>query len=164
MPIALIAAGAGAKRVIGKNNDLPWHFSSDLKFFKEKTMGHAVLMGRVTFESIVKRLGKPLPGRTNIVLTRSHAYNYDGAQIVHSLADLENYKKGSDWLFVIGGAEIFNQTLHLADTIYYTHIDHAYDGDVFFPAIDPNTWNLIDEKPVSEKGILLSFRTYTRKR
>jgi dihydrofolate reductase len=162
MPIALIVASAGKKRVIGKGNDLPWHFSSDLKFFKEKTMGHAVLMGRKTFESILKRLGKPLPGRKNIVLTRSHASFGPEVQIIHGLADLDAFKNSKDWTYVIGGAEIFSQTLAHADTIYLTHIDSEFEGDVFFPEISQKTWRLKDERVAEEKGVKLYFRTYVR--
>ncbi len=88
MPIALIAAAAGKDLVIGKNGDLPWHFSADLKHFKEVTLNHTVLMGRKTYQSILKRLGKPLPGRRNIVLTRDRSFKDDRVTVIHGLTEL----------------------------------------------------------------------------
>jgi dihydrofolate reductase len=161
MPIALIAAAAGKKQVIGKNGDLPWHFSSDLKFFKEKTLGHTVIMGRVTYQSIVKRLGKPLPGRRNIVLTRDASFADERVTIAHDWSQVD--VTGDDLQFVIGGESIYRAALDHADLIYLTHIDQEVEGDAYFPAFDHAKWNLIEEKPLSEQGVTLRFCTYKRR-
>ena len=164
MPIALIVAAAGENRVIGLKGDLPWHFRSDLKFFKETTLGHTVLMGRTTYQSILKRLGKPLPGRENIVATRDWDFKDARAHIVHSLDDLQGLAAPGQTLFVIGGDSIYKQAMDVADTIYYTHIEQEVAGDAFFPAIDPEKWELASERPEEENGVKLFFRTYTRKK
>jgi dihydrofolate reductase len=160
--IALIVAAAGKKRVIGKDGDLPWHFSCDFKFFKATTMGHAVLMGRVTYQSILKRLGKPLPGRRNIVLTRDKAFHDDRVEIIHDLHKVPSLLGKNEKLLVIGGADIFQQMLHLADTVYFTQIDAEIEGDTFFPPLDPEKWQLADERMETEKGTTLRFQTYNK--
>lgn len=121
-------------RVIGKDNKLPWHFPADLKSFKELTMGHTLLMGRKTFDSI----GRPLPGRQSIVLTRSGKTKgspeepvWFCATVQEALEEAPHDKK----VFIIGGAEIFRQTLDIADGLYLTHIGADYEGDVFFPEL-----------------------------
>ncbi len=160
MTIALIAAAAGKKMVIGKGNDLPWHFSADLKFFKDKTLGHPVLMGRKTYQSILNRLGKPLPGRQSIVLTRDKTFQDDRAIIIHDVSEIAKLADKDKTLFIIGGAEVYRQTIALADTIYLTHIDQEIEGDAFFPALDPAQWKLSKEEIASENGVMLHFKTY----
>ena len=160
MTIALIAAAAGKKLVIGKNGDLPWHFSADLKYFKEKTSGHPVLMGRVTYQSILQRLGKPLPGRQNIVLTRDTAFHDDRVTIIRDVAEIAKLNRKDETLFVIGGATIYEQTLPIADIVYLTHIEQEVDGDAFFPLLDNRNWYVSDEKIVEENGVKLRFCTY----
>nr|AIA11423.1 Dihydrofolate reductase [uncultured bacterium] len=123
--------------VIGKDNDLPWYLPADLKRFKELTTGKTVVMGRKTFDSIITRNGKPLPNRTNVVITRDPSYHAEGAEVVHTIQDALT---GSDEVFVIGGAEIFKQALPLADQIYATEIDADIEGDVYFPEIDKSVW------------------------
>lgn len=162
MPLALIAAIAGKKQVIGNAGDLPWHFSSDLKFFKEKTSGHAVLMGRVTYQSILRQLGKPLPGRQSIVLTRDLLFSDARATVVNSLEAALAAAPSGQTLFVIGGEELFRQTLPMADTLFITHIEKDYEGDAFFPPINPAIWKLVSENKVTEKDTDLYFRTYAR--
>lgn len=133
-------------RVIGKNNQLPWHLPQDLAYFKKVTMGRPVIMGRKTHESI----GRLLPGRENIVITRNKNYQADGCMIIHSLNDIRQLeKKFQGEIFIIGGAEIFEKTLHEVDRLYITYIDEEFEGDTFFPEINLNEWKEISR----EKGI-----------
>ena len=124
-------------RVIGKENKLIWHLPADLKFFKNLTTGHPIIMGRKTFESI----GKPLPNRTNIIITRQADFTAEGCLVAHSLTEalMMAQQLDSD-IFVIGGAEIYKQAMFLADTIYLTEVHHTFEGDTFFPEIDSILW------------------------
>ncbi len=158
--IVLIAACAGKNRVIGKDGDLPWHFPGDLKFFKETTLGHAVLMGRVTYQSILKRLGKPLPGRENYVLSRDPSFMDARVKIIRDLKEIEAWRKDDNPLFVIGGAKIFAQTLPIAGRLLITQIEKDFAGDVFFPEIDPARWRLESEHGMTENGVKLAFQDY----
>ena len=143
MKISLIAA-LDKNRVIGKNNDLPWHLPDDMKYFMQTTTGHPVIMGRKNFDSIPEKY-KPLPGRTNIVLTRQKDFQYHGVLVGHSpeeairLAEKENGVE----IFIIGGAEIYKLFLHQADFLYLTEINTEVEGDTFFPAFDPAEWTEI---------------------
>src|SRR5690606_22540731 len=112
-------------RVIGKDNKLPWHLPNDLQFFKRTTMGKAIIMGRNTFESI----GKPLPGRNNIVLTRQQDYRPNGVEVIKDMDELKKLKETEEEHFIIGGAEVFNKTLSLIDKMYITYIDDSFEGD-----------------------------------
>ncbi|WP_444928765.1 dihydrofolate reductase [Microbulbifer sp. SSSA002] len=138
--IALIAAVA-RNGAIGKDNELPWRISGDLQFFKRTTMGKPVVMGRKTFESI----GRPLPGRVNIVITRNPDWLADGVEVVQSLDQAlslaQNCAKdsGASEVMVIGGAQIYRQALPLATRLYVTEVDADVDGDAFFPDID-DSW------------------------
>ena len=134
--IALVVAMA-ENRVIGKENKLIWHLPADLKHFKNLTTGHPIIMGRKTFESI----GKPLPNRTNIVITRQTDFEAEGCLVAHSLSEalMMAQQMDSD-IFVIGGAEIYKQAMFLADTIYLTEVHHTFEGDTFFPEIDSVLW------------------------
>jgi dihydrofolate reductase len=126
---------------IGKNNQLPWHLASDLRRFKQLTMGHAIVMGRKTFETI----GRPLPGRGTIVVTRNKAYFSQGCMVVNSLGaaiDLA-LEAGEGELFIIGGGEIFQQAIGLAEKIYITTVHTDAKADVFFPKFDPSEWEII---------------------
>lgn len=125
--------------VIGKSNDLPWYLPADLRRFKEITTDHTVIMGRKTYQSILDRLGKPLPNRRNIVITRDKNFKANGATVVHSIEEALS-EAGKDDTFIIGGAEIYNQSLHLADRIYLTEVYAEIEGDTYFPQIDPDTW------------------------
>lgn len=129
MKISIIVAVAGKKRVIGKKGSLPWYIPEELKRFKEITMGHPIIMGRKTHESI----GRVLLGRTNIVITTHPDYQVPGCIIVHSLEEALRQAQGDDECFVIGGGEIYKQALILADKLYLTYIDKEIEGDVFFP-------------------------------
>jgi dihydrofolate reductase len=121
--------------VIGRDNALPWHLPKDLAFFKRVTLGHPVLMGRRTWQSI----GRPLPGRVNLVLTRDQSFVAPGASVVHTLEQALNAIP-SDRLMVIGGAELFSALMPRADTLYLTEVDADVPGNVFFPDWDRNDW------------------------
>ncbi len=144
--IAIVAAVA-KNGVIGVKNDLPWYLPEDLKRFKQITTGKTVLMGRKTFESILARLKKPLPNRTNVVITRNT--NYGVPEGVKVEADIKTAlgNHGTGDIFIIGGGEIFNQSIHLADTLYITHVEKDVAGDVFFPTIDEKIWRLESSEP-----------------
>ncbi|MBM4762040.1 dihydrofolate reductase [Bacillus sp. B15-48] len=126
-------------RVIGSYNKLPWHIPGDLKFFKKVTMGHPIVMGRKTHESI----GKPLPGRENIIITRDRQYKSEGCLVLHSIDELLEYEsKTAEEVFVIGGAEIFKEIIPHANRLYLTMIHHQFDGDTYFPVFHMDEWEL----------------------
>ncbi|MER1987552.1 MAG: dihydrofolate reductase [Solibacillus sp.] len=129
--ISLIVAH-DKNRVIGYENDMPWHLPGDLQYFKEMTMGKPILMGRKTFESI----GRPLPGRRNIVITRNDAYDAEGIETAPSLEAALALVRDAEEIMVIGGEQIFTQALPLAEKLYITLIDHEFVGDTYFPAYD----------------------------
>ncbi len=124
------------KGVIGRNGSLPWHISSDLKHFRSVTMGKPIIMGRKTHESI----GKPLPGRENIVITRDLDYVSEGCIVCHSIDDALDYCTGAEEVIVMGGHEIYRETIDRADRIYLTEVHADVMGDTFFPAFDRNKW------------------------
>lgn len=133
-------------RVIGKDNKLPWHLPADLKYFKELTMGHPIIMGRKTYESI----GRPLPGRKNIVITRNKDYTAEGCTVIHSISEVKELEdKRNEELFVIGGAEIFEQTFSIADRLYITMIEETFEGDTYFPTFNEDEWIVVSK----EKGV-----------
>ncbi|WP_258103622.1 dihydrofolate reductase [Marinoscillum sp. MHG1-6] len=141
MTISMIAA-MSANRVIGKNNDLPWHLPDDFKYFKDTTSEHVVIMGRKNFESLPPNF-KPLPNRTNIVITRNSNYQAEGAIVVNSLREaLEEGVKHNEKeeIFIIGGGEIYHLGLAHADKIYLTEIDKEIEGDTTFPELDKGIW------------------------
>lgn len=148
MIISLIAAVA-ENNVIGKDNNLPWHLPTDMKYFRDTTMGHCVIMGRKNYDSIPLKY-RPLDGRTNIVVTRKKGFSAPGCIVVHSMEEAltECKKKNEAEVFIIGGADIYRQTIGLADKVYYTKIHHAFDGDAFFPVIDSLQWKLSSKKDV----------------
>ena len=120
---------------IGVNNTLPWHLPEDLAHFKRTTSGHPIIMGRKTFDSI----GRPLPNRRNIVITRNPEWRHDGVEVVTSVAAAIDAAGGGD-AFIIGGAQIFAEALPLTQRLIVTEIDKSFDCDTFFPAIDPALW------------------------
>ncbi len=149
--------------IIGKDNDLPWKLSADLQRFKKLTMGHPIIMGRKTWESI----GFPLPGRTSIVVSRNPEYQLDGAITVESLPDAITTGKSEDSeeLFAIGGYTIFEEALSLADRLYLTRVQAEVDGDVTFPNVDWSNWKLTEEETfeADEKNDHpFSFQIYDR--
>jgi dihydrofolate reductase len=152
-----------ANQVIGRDNKLPWHLPADLKFFKATTLHHPIIMGRKTFESI----GKPLPQRTSIIITRQPDYKAPGAQVVNSLTDaIEAGKTIKEEIFIIGGAEILKEALPLIDTMYLTRIHAEFEGDVFYPAIKEQEWEEIwreDHQPDEKNLYSYSFIKMIRK-
>jgi dihydrofolate reductase len=162
MKISLIVAMA-SNRAIGLNNKMPWHLSADLKRFKKITMGSPILMGRKTFESI----GHPLPGRTNIVLTRNPAYTQEGCVIVNDLETaIWTGCRHAGEIFVIGGADLYQVLLPRAETIYLTEIKKKFRGDTFFPELDMNGWAETEREDVADdakSGFSYSFLRLDRK-
>ncbi|GHA54337.1 dihydrofolate reductase [Pontibacter akesuensis] len=160
--IALVVAAA-ENNVIGKDNDLIWYLPADLKHFKSITMGHPMLMGRKTYESI----GKPLPGRTSIIITSQKDFKAEGCVVVHSLEEaLEKGRELDDDLCIIGGANVYQQALPLADKVYLTRVHHSFDGDVFFPELSPAEWQVVEEEhhePDEKNKYSYTFQTLTRK-
>lgn len=145
--------------VIGKDNALPWYYKRDLQYFKEVTYGHTVLMGRKTFDSIVKKLGSPLPGRKNVVVTNNPQFSYPDVEVVLDLnAYVKKHQDTEEEIFVIGGAQIFQETLSSCKRLYITHIDKEYDGDVFFPKMDLSEYKVIKK----ETEDVLTFFVYEK--
>lgn len=140
MNISFIVA-VSENNVIGKDNKLIWHLPADMKFFKDKTTGHCIITGRKNYESIPEKF-RPLPNRINIVITRQKNYEAPGAIVVGSVEEALKKAKElcSTEIFIIGGAEIFKQSFAYADKIYLTKIYHEFEGDVFFPELNPDQW------------------------
>ncbi|MED3662339.1 type 3 dihydrofolate reductase [Ureibacillus sp. FSL K6-8385] len=157
--ISLIVAH-DKNRVIGYKNEMPWHLPGDLKYFKETTMGKPIIMGRKTFESI----GRPLPGRRNIVITRNKGYHHDGIEVASSLDEALRLAGNAGEIMVIGGEQIFKLALPLADRLYVTHIDHEFVGDTYFPEYG-DEWKVISKSEVYEtkEGYTYQYVVYERK-
>ncbi|HHJ18122.1 MAG TPA: type 3 dihydrofolate reductase [Gammaproteobacteria bacterium] len=149
MRVALIAALA-ENRVIGRDNQLPWRVPADLKHFKALTMGKPIIMGRKTWESI----GRPLPGRDNIVVTRDAGYRAEGCKVVHSVAEALQAAGDAGEAMIIGGANLYEQTLDVADRLYLTQIRAEVEGDARFPVIDMQAWREIEREshPADERN------------
>ena len=153
LPFLSLLVAMSKNRVIGKNNQLPWHLPEDLKHFKALTMGHPIIMGRKTYESI----GKVLPGRTNIIVTRQKNYVIPSAIVVDSIqsafaAGLEENSAKNE-AFVIGGEEIFHQALTFSQRIYLTEIQKTFDGDTFFPSLNSQEWREAERTIHFSEGI-----------
>lgn len=145
-PYLVLIAAMDRHQVIGKNNRLPWRLSADLKKFKQLTMGYPILMGRKTWESI----GRPLPGRRNLVLTRQFGFKALGAQVVHSLDEALESVADRDRLFVIGGEEIYRLALPRAQRLLLTYVDTEVEGgDAVFPALNLDAYHVIGEENTS---------------
>ncbi len=157
MIVSLIAA-MSENRVIGKDNELPWHISEDLKRFKRITVGHTVIMGRKTYESI----GKILPNRTNIIMTRDPDYEVEDAIVARSLDEAIRRSKGEE-VFVIGGEEIYRMAIERADRLYLTMIHDEIVGDAFFPEFTPADYTVTEQKKF-EEPLPHTFMILTRKR
>jgi dihydrofolate reductase len=153
MKLALIWA-MSRNRVIGRNNALPWHLSEDLRYFKRVTMGKPIIMGRKTWESI----GRPLPGRTNIVITRDQNFQAGGARVVHSLDDALRLAEhvgvieGAEEVIVIGGAEIYALALPKAERLYLTQVHAEVEGDAWFPEFDLSQWQELSREEFKAEG------------
>jgi dihydrofolate reductase len=160
--ISIIAAVA-ANRVIGAGNKLPWHLPDDLRHFKHLTRGHAIITGRRNYESI----GRPLPERHNIVVTRQRDFSAAGCTVVRSIAEALDAARDDPEIFVIGGGEIYRQTLPLAKRLYLTRVRASPPGDAFFPDYDPGEWCEVDrvERPADDRHAhAFSFVTLERRR
>jgi len=146
--------------VIGVNNTLPWHLPEDLKRFKALTMGHHIIMGRKTYDS----LGRLLPGRTTVIVTRNENYKVEGALVANSLEAAIALCENDDEVFLIGGAELYQAGLKLAHKLYITEIELEVAGDAFFPKLVSTEWQETErEAHTSEKGLNFSYATYIRK-
>jgi dihydrofolate reductase len=150
MTIILIAA-VGANGVIGRDNDLPWRIREDLQHFKQLTLGHTLVMGRKTYDSI----GRPLPGRRTVVITRQPDWSADGVEVVHTV---EEALKVEGEIYVAGGGEIYRQALPYADRLELTEVDQSPDGDVTFPTFDRTDWR--ETARTQHDGF--AFATYVR--
>jgi len=160
MRLAAIAALAH-NRVIGIENRLPWHLPEDLRHFKVLTLGHHIVMGRKTYESI----GRPLPGRQTVIVTRDSAYAQPGCHIAHSIdaALVLAARAGEDEVFFVGGAALYAQVLPRADRLYLTEIQADYPGDAYFPALEAAQWReMARERHTSTTGLVYDFVTYQR--
>jgi len=147
MKLSLICA-MDENMVIGRNNSLPWHLPEDLKYFKRTTMGKSIIMGRKTYESI----GRPLPGRTNIIVTRSRDYEVENARVVDcltdaiELAETISFIDGSEEAFIIGGAELYKHALPFVDRMHLTMVHSEVDGDTYFPDFDVEEWEEVSKE------------------
>ena len=158
-----IVAAVAANGVIGRGNGLPWHLAGDLKWFKGLTLGHHMIMGRRTFDSV----GKPLPNRTTVVVTRDASWAAPaGVLVARTIDEALRMSVQDDEPFICGGAEIYRQTLHLADRMYITQVHAEPEGDTYFPEFDDvNEWKLSDREdfePDQNNDYAYSFLTYDR--
>ncbi len=150
-----IIVAAAENMAIGKDNDLLWHISADLKRFKALTSGHTVVMGRRTLDSLPK---KPLPNRRNIVLTHDEGFAFPGVEVAHSIAELLQMLAKDGEVFVMGGATIYQQLLPYADKLYVTWVHSSFEADVFFPAIDEKHFRLLQSTaPVQDEAFGLTY-------
>ena len=160
-PLLSLITAMDSNRVIGMNNTLPWHLPADLAFFKQTTMGKPVIMGRKTFQSI----GKPLPGRKNIVLTRDANFEAPNCEVASSIDHAISRVGDSEEVMLIGGASLYEQTIDSADIIYLTLIHHQFNGDTWFPEINPLDWKINsqdDFKRDEKTPFAYSFLKYLR--
>ncbi|HEY0094211.1 MAG TPA: dihydrofolate reductase [Archangium sp.] len=158
MRLSAIVAMA-SNRCIGRDNTLPWRLPADLQRFKRLTMGHTLLMGRKTYESI----GRPLPGRTMLVVTRQQGWAPEGIEVAHSLEEALARARG-DEVFLAGGAQLYEQAMDRVGRLYLTRIDREYEGDTFFPEVELSGWRLVAEEhhPATAAEPPFSFLTYER--
>ena len=159
----IIIAAIWLNNELGKDNDLIWHLPADLKRFKKVTSGHAIIMGRNTFESI----GKPLPNRRSIIITRNTSYKKEGCDVVHSLEEAINLIKDQKNAFIIGGAQIYKEAIEkqLVDQLDITKVHQNFEADVFFPTIDQSVWEEISEEtflPDDKNQYTYSFISYKK--
>lgn len=164
--ISMIAA-MGKNRVIGKSSGIPWRLPDDFRYFKDKTKGHYVLMGRKNFESLPGKF-RPLPDRPNVIITRQSSYNGKGSTVVNSLKEAIALAKENNEseAFIIGGGEIYKLGLPIADRIYLTEIDDEFDGDTYFPEFNPTEWNEVSRHhhPADDRHkYAFDFVTYEKK-
>jgi len=159
----IIIAAVAENNALGKNNNLLWHLPKDFKRFKEITSGHYIIMGRKTFESFPK----PLPNRTHVVISRQKDYLPEGCIVVENLEKAIAVCPKNEDLYIIGGGEIYSQSIHLADQLDITRVHHSFDADVYFPEIDSEIWELTYEtlNPKDEKHLFdFTFQTFVRRK
>jgi dihydrofolate reductase len=159
MPHIVLIAALARNRVIGRNNQLLWHVPEDMAHFKKLTLGHTVLMGRLTWESLPERW-RPLPGRRNIVVSRQPAYTAPGAELASSLEQALALTAAQETVFVIGGGDIYRQTLPLAERLELTELDLEPEGDAYFPEFSPADWRETASQPLAAGPIRGRFVTY----
>ena len=160
--VSMIVA-IGKNRVIGKGNTLLWHLPEDLKRFKSLTLGHPCIMGRKTFDSLPPKF-RPLPGRTNIVVTRDESWAHEGAVVAHSLDEALQKASVLDQteIFIIGGAQIYEAALHHTDRLYLTLIDDEKDGDAYFPAYETEVTHVLNEEAREQDGLKFVWKDVER--
>ncbi len=159
--ILSILAAASENNILGKDNQLVWTLKDDTAFFKNKTLGHTVIMGRKTFDS----MGKPLPKRRNIIVSRNTTLEIPQAEVIHSLNDAIGLCRQEEEVFLIGGAELYKLGMSLADRIYLTRVHANIEGDAYFPELDPNIWKQVHTESFpsdSRNDHPFSFLTYER--
>jgi len=158
--ISIIVAIA-ENNAIGKNNDLLWHIPEDMKRFKQITSGHKIIMGKRTYESLPYR---PLKNRTNIVISDLPGDHYEGCLMAYSIEEAMEHCTQDEECFIIGGGMVYKQFLPLADKLYITRVDKSFEADIFFPEIDPETWEETEREEGSGEGLdfTYSFITYLR--
>ena len=162
MPEIVIIAAVAKNRVIGKDNTLIWNIPEDMAHFKALTSGQTVIMGRKTWESLPEKF-RPLPGRLNVVVSRNADYDAPGAVLAASLEEAMAKAENAEEIFVIGGAELYNQALPLANRLYLTELANDFAGDSWFPAILPGDWQEVSRsQPVEEAGLSYAFVVYQR--
>ena len=161
--MTILIAAVAENYALGKNNDLLWHLPNDFKRFKEITSGHHIIMGRKTFESFPK----PLPNRTHVIITRQQDFKHEGCIVVSDIEKAIAACPKNEDLYIIGGGEIYSQSIHFADQLDITKVHHSFDADVYFPEIDPEIWELTSEtfNPKDKKHIFdYTFQTFVRRK
>lgn len=164
-PIVIVSGVGKYNRAIGNKNELLWHVPADLKRFKELTLGHPIIMGSKTFESIITILGKPLPGRTNIVMAFDKNFKYEGVRVAHSINEALTLAQAEDpsEIHIGGGAEIYRQFLPLVSKLHITWFDDKKEGDTFFPEFE-DEFEITTTNPAQEhNGIKFQWIDYVRK-
>lgn len=159
MTLSIIAA-VGENNELGKDNQLLWHLSEDLKRFKRLTTGHSIIMGRKTFDSI----GRPLPNRRSIIITRQQDLQIEGCEVVHSLQEAIDLCENEEKVFIIGGAEIYSASIDRVDKIYLTKVKGNFEADAWFPSISKSDWESHPDGVINENGLEAQFIDLSRKK
>lgn len=159
MKLIIIAAMA-KNRTIGKDNKIPWHIPEETRFFKKTTMGHAIIMGRKTYESIAS----PLSGRVNVVLTNNKTLNISGCRMVHNLQDAIECCRGKEKAFIIGGRAVYQEAMNIADSIFLTILEKSYEGDTFFPHIPSVFSRQVAKEYIDEANESFTLYRYERQK
>lgn len=164
--IRSIIVAIAKNNAIGKNNDLIWHIPEDMRFFKMTTNGHCIITGRKNYESIPEKF-RPLPNRTNIVVTRNVEYQAEGAIVLNSIETALNYANSlnEEEVFIIGGGQIYSEALNLGlvDKMYITHVDKAFEADTFFPTLEIEKWELLKKEELTKSPLHAELKVYVKK-